>query len=330
MSPSLARSPTTMAISLVATTAILISRVVLANDEFKWPDEIKGAPPIQYSTLSGPSFLNTSSSNTVSAVAGTTAKLPCGIKNLHNYTVSWVRGRDIRLLTTGSTTYTSDKRFVAINPSGGQQWILKIHYVRKDDAGSYLCQVSITPPITLIVNLTVQEAVATVLPGPEVYVQSGSRLEVVCQVEGCPPPALLSWRREGQPVLTPESNTYDLAHDNGSTPIARLTLAHPHAAPSHSGSYSCTSTCTAPVNVTVHVLRGEELAEYMQHHNTAAPRALACSLLPSLIAAAATMLLHWCWPGRSLLLLPPPPRPQPRSPVLCRTSPLLSRSLLRT
>lgn len=70
--------------------------------------------------------------------------------------VSWVRGADIRLLTTGSITYTSDTRFVAVNPSKGEQWVLKIHYVRKSDAGSYLCQVSTTPPITLTVNLTVQ------------------------------------------------------------------------------------------------------------------------------------------------------------------------------
>lgn len=114
-----------------------------------------------------------------------------------------------------------------------------------------------SPLLTAPPYLAPTEAVASVLPGPEVYVQSGSRLEVVCQVEGCPPPALLAWRRDGQPVLTPESNTYDLASDNGTTPIARLTLAHPHATPAHSGSYSCTSTCTAPVNVTVHVLRGE-------------------------------------------------------------------------
>ncbi|KAG7171547.1 Hemicentin-1-like 10, partial [Homarus americanus] len=290
----------------------------------EWPDELRGAPPIQYSTLSGPAFLN-SSSNSVSVVAGATALLPCGIRNLHNYTVSWVRGRDIRLLTSSSATYTTDTRFVAVNPSGGQQWILKIHYVRKSDAGVYLCQVSTTPPISLNVNLSVQEAIASVLPGREVYVQSGSRLEVVCQVEGCPPPALLSWTRGGQAVLTPESNTYDLAQSNGTTPISRLVLARPHATASDSGNYSCTSTCTKPINVTVHVLRGEELAA-MQHHNTSAPGALPCSALACLLAAAA-VLLHGCWPVSLLLLLPRPhPLPQP-VPAAWRSATLLSQTL---
>ncbi|KAK8398103.1 hypothetical protein O3P69_003790 [Scylla paramamosain] len=231
--------------------------------------------------------------------------------------VSWVRGSDIRLLTTGSITYTSDSRFVAVNPSKGEQWILKIHYVRKSDAGSYLCQVSTTPPITLTVNLTVQvlfgasqrnrrksslwtncfvqpgptEAVATVLPGREVFVKSGSRLEIVCQVEGCPPPALLAWTRGRQTVNSPESNNYDLVKSNSTIPMSRLILARPHATSSDSGNYSCTSTCTRPINVTVHVLRGEELAA-MQHHNTS--RSLhPSSLLVLLIQAVLLLDAHY-------------------------------------
>lgn len=112
-------------------------------------------------------------------------------------------------------------------------------------------------PTSLSLSLALPaEAVARVLPAPEVHVQLGSRLEVTCQVEGCPPPALISWTREGQPVLTPDSSNYDLANGNATTPIASLTLARPHAEARDSGSYSCSSKCTTPVNVTVHVLRG--------------------------------------------------------------------------
>lgn len=46
-----------------------------------------GAPPIQYSSLSGPSFVSDSREE-YSAVAGTTAILTCTIRNLHNHTVS--------------------------------------------------------------------------------------------------------------------------------------------------------------------------------------------------------------------------------------------------
>lgn len=106
-------------------------------------------------------------------------------------------------------------------------------------------------------TFTLTEAVASVMPGREVFVKSGSRLEVVCQVEGCPPPALLAWTRGGQKVHMPDSLRYDLSKNNGTLPVSRLTLARQSATASDSGNYSCTSTCTIPINVTVHVLRGE-------------------------------------------------------------------------
>ena len=46
-------------------------------------------------------------------------------------------------------------RFVAGNPGSGSRWQLKIHHVKLSDAGTYLCQVSATPPITTPVELTV-------------------------------------------------------------------------------------------------------------------------------------------------------------------------------
>lgn len=109
-----------------------------------------------------------------------------------------------------------------------------------------------------IVCLLPPEAVARVLPGPEVYVQTGSRLEVICQVEGCTTNALLSWTRSGHPVLTSEVISYNVVNQNVTSPVAELLLAHSHATPAHSGTYTCTSTCTKPINVTVHVLRGKK------------------------------------------------------------------------
>ena len=67
-----------------------------------------------------------------------------------------MRLRDIRLLTMDNMTYTSAKRFVSVNPSKGQQWLLKIHYVKMEDAGGYMCQVSTTPPISLTIYLVVR------------------------------------------------------------------------------------------------------------------------------------------------------------------------------
>lgn len=58
----------------------------------RWEDILREAPPIQYSTLSGPSFLNTTT-RTYEVVAGGTAKLHCGVRNLHNFTVGRLAGK---------------------------------------------------------------------------------------------------------------------------------------------------------------------------------------------------------------------------------------------
>lgn len=57
--------------------------------------------------------------------------------------VSWVRHRDIHLLTVGRYTYTSDQRFKAIHHAHSEDWILQIKYPQHRDSGIYECQVMI-------------------------------------------------------------------------------------------------------------------------------------------------------------------------------------------
>ncbi|XP_068205028.1 opioid-binding protein/cell adhesion molecule homolog [Palaemon carinicauda] len=226
---------------------------------------------------------NNNNASDVMVVEGTTAVLPCIVRNLRNHSISWLRGRDTRLLTNAFLTYTADKRYVPINPGGADQWFLKIHYVRKSDAGRYLCQVSTVPPMTLVVNLKVQEAVARVFPSSEVYVQIGSRLEVMCQVEGCPLPALLSWTRSGLAQSTPKPHAFEKPGEDMAVPVTQLKLVRENARVTDSGTYTCSSICTQPINATVHVLRGEELAA-MQHQNAS----------PSCREPSAVMTLSFC------------------------------------
>lgn len=69
--------------------------------------------------------------------------------------VSWVRHRDIHLLTVGRYTYTSDQRFEAMHTPHSEEWTLQIRYPQKKDSGVYECQISTTPPIGLPVHLTI-------------------------------------------------------------------------------------------------------------------------------------------------------------------------------
>jgi hypothetical protein len=57
-------------------------------------------------------------------MVGHTAYLKCMVKNIGNKTVSWVRHRDINLLTVGLNSYTSDNRFLSIHDA--EEWTLKV------------------------------------------------------------------------------------------------------------------------------------------------------------------------------------------------------------
>ncbi|CAH1965361.1 unnamed protein product [Acanthoscelides obtectus] len=69
--------------------------------------------------------------------------------------VSWIRHRDLHLLTVGRFTYTSDQRFVSIHNPMTEDWTLQIRYPQRRDSGVYECQVGITPPIGNTMTLSV-------------------------------------------------------------------------------------------------------------------------------------------------------------------------------
>lgn len=71
------------------------------------------------------------------------------------FQVSWVRHRDIHLLTVGRYTYTSDQRFEAKHTPHTDEWTLRIRYAQKKDSGIYECQISTTPPVGIPVYLTI-------------------------------------------------------------------------------------------------------------------------------------------------------------------------------
>jgi len=75
--------------------------------------------------------------------------------NTFIFQVSWVRHRDIHLLTVGRYTYTSDQRFEALHSPHTEDWTLRIRYPQRKDSGIYECQISTTPPIGHPVYLTI-------------------------------------------------------------------------------------------------------------------------------------------------------------------------------
>lgn len=69
--------------------------------------------------------------------------------------VSWIRKRDLHILTVGILTYTNDQRFQAMHQEGSDEWTLKISSPQPRDSGTYECQVSMEPKISQAFRLVV-------------------------------------------------------------------------------------------------------------------------------------------------------------------------------
>lgn len=93
------------------------------------PDVIDDTTNHLESTIVGPYFDYTVFKN-ITVLVGETAQLRCRVKNIGNKTVSWVRHRDIHLLTVGKVAYTSDSRFQTIHDIDAEEWILRVSVER--------------------------------------------------------------------------------------------------------------------------------------------------------------------------------------------------------
>lgn len=141
----------------------------------------------------GPYFDVTASRNVTSLVAKT-AYLNCRVHNLGNKTVSWIRHRDIHLLTVGRSTFSNDQRFQSVHNPQLEDWSLQVRYPQKSDSGTYECQVSTTPPIGILMHLSIVEPITSIMGGPDMYIDTGSTVNLTCIVRNSPePPANIMW-----------------------------------------------------------------------------------------------------------------------------------------
>ncbi|ODN00138.1 Lachesin [Orchesella cincta] len=84
-----------------------------------------------------------------------TLPIPFIVVEEEHLKVSWVRHRDIHLLTVGRYTYTTDQRFRAIHQPNTEDYTLMIKYPQHRDSGIYECQISTTPHLSHYVHLNV-------------------------------------------------------------------------------------------------------------------------------------------------------------------------------
>ncbi|KAF0765600.1 zwei Ig domain protein zig-8-like isoform X2, partial [Aphis craccivora] len=173
------------------------------------------------------------------------------------YFVSWMRKRDLHILTSSIHTYTGDGRFSVVHPENSEQWDLKVEFVQKRDAGIYECQVNTEPKINLAVQLNVEAAQANIHGPPEVFVKKGSTISLTCSVNvHSTPPSSVVWlhgtkvvdfdspRGRGGISLETEKT------ESGTT--SRLLVTK--AGLSDTGNYTCQPSNANTATVFVHVL----------------------------------------------------------------------------
>ncbi|KAL6259712.1 hypothetical protein P5V15_009625 [Pogonomyrmex californicus] len=71
------------------------------------------------------------------------------------FQVSWMRKRDMHILSADILMYTSDLRFQVIHPDKSENWTLQIKSPQQRDSGVYECQVSTEPKMSLNYTLNV-------------------------------------------------------------------------------------------------------------------------------------------------------------------------------
>ncbi|XP_050424173.1 lachesin-like isoform X4 [Adelges cooleyi] len=208
------------------------------------------------------------SPHNVTAIVGQTAILHCRVKHISDRTVSWMRKRDLHILTSSIHTYTGDSRFSVIHPEKSEQWDLKVEFVQKRDVGIYECQVNTEPKINLAVQLNVEGTAQANIHGPsEVYVKKGSTISLTCSVNiHSNPPSSVVWL-QGTKVVDFDSprgrggiSLETEKTESGTT--SRLLVTK--AGLADTGNYTCQPSNANTATVFVHVLNGEHPAA-MQH-----------------------------------------------------------------
>ncbi|XP_067613685.1 uncharacterized protein dpr6 isoform X2 [Eurosta solidaginis] len=202
-------------------------------------------------------YFDPSTPRNVTALMGKSAYLSCRVRNLSNKTVSWIRHRDIHILTVGAYTYTSDQRFQATHHQDTDDWTLQIKWAQKRDAGIYECQISTQPVRSYFVRLNVVVPTASILGGPDLHVDKGSTINLTCTVKFSPePPAYIFWYHHEE-VINYDSlrGGVSVITEKGDVTTSFLLIQNADLA--DSGKYSCAPSNADVASVRVHVLNGE-------------------------------------------------------------------------
>ncbi|XP_042861179.1 zwei Ig domain protein zig-8-like [Penaeus japonicus] len=211
-------------------------------------------------------------------ISGQTAYLPCRVHMLGDRSVTWMRGRDLHILTVGLITYSADERFQVIHSKETDDWTLQVQYSQPRDSGAYKCQVNSDPKIVRNVYLSVTDKRfldgnlyklpptnseeggygTHIVGGRERFLQAGSSLSLECVVTHTrAPPTAVLWYHNSD-VLDYDSPRGGIAlqvEKSGDQTTSSLLLSS--VRDSDSGNYTCVPVNAPTASVSVHVNNDE-------------------------------------------------------------------------
>ncbi|XP_042883596.1 zwei Ig domain protein zig-8-like [Penaeus japonicus] len=197
--------------------------------------------------------------------------------------VSWIRRRDLHVLTSGVHTFASDQRFIALHADRSENWTLHIRFSQARDSGIYQCQVNTDPRISMLFHLTVTEA-ATLMDGSnQRYVRAGSDIQLSCRTSvASQPPGLLYWYRDAE--ILNSGGRVDIMTELENETKSKLVIKG--ARVSDSGNYTCWPTKFLPASVMVHVIPEAKAAAKSQGGGTGGNAAAAGTTTVSPVTAS--------------------------------------------
>ncbi|CRK88394.1 CLUMA_CG002171, isoform A [Clunio marinus] len=211
-------------------------------------------------------FFDLNVNQNVTALVGKSAYLNCVVKNLGNRTVeylsvSWIRHRDLHILSVSTYTFSSDLRFQTSHHRTTNEWTLLIKYVQKRDAGSYECQVSSQPIKSFFVNLNVIVPTAFILGGPEYFISTGSTINLTCIIKYSPDaPTNTFWHFKDKVLSFEREPRLSQFTENGDSFTNYLHIRDANV--NDSGRYACAPVNADPDFIQVHVVNGENPEAY--------------------------------------------------------------------
>ncbi|XP_012159421.1 uncharacterized protein LOC101453823 isoform X2 [Ceratitis capitata] len=229
-------------------------------------------------------FFDLTMPKNITSLVGKSAYLGCRVKHLGNKTVAWIRHRDLHILTVGTYTYTTDQRFQTSYHRDIDEWTLQIKWAQQRDAGVYECQISTQPVRSFSVNLNIVVPTASILGGPDLYVDKGSTINLTCVIKFSPePPTHIFWYHQDK-VLSEETSGGRLKFKTIKSEETKSILLINDADLLDSGKYSCYPSNTEIASLRVHVLQGER-PEAMQTNSAPTARHSAAAQPTKLISA---------------------------------------------